>query len=77
MEKSLEYRNKSVSLHCVFHSIRFKVNKGLGHSGDPFFMFYYFLFFFLPNRKPYPFISFRMRRKVSTAIKPLLTKAAI
>ena len=22
---------------CVFHSIRFKVNKGLGHGGDPFF----------------------------------------
>ena len=26
-----------VSLQCVFHSIRFKVNKGLGPSGDPFF----------------------------------------
>ena len=25
---------------CVFHSIRFKVNKVLGHSGDPFFCFY-------------------------------------
>ena len=24
---------------CVFHSIRFKVNKVLGHSGDPFFVF--------------------------------------
>ena len=27
-----------VSLQCVFHSIRFKVNKGLGPSGDPFFL---------------------------------------
>ncbi len=27
-----------VSLQCVFHSIRFKVNKGLGPSGDPFFV---------------------------------------
>jgi hypothetical protein len=26
-----------VSLHRVFHSIRFKVNKGLGLSGVPFF----------------------------------------
>ena len=24
--------------NCVFHSIRFKVNKGSGHSGDPFFL---------------------------------------
>ena len=24
---------------CVFHSIRFKVNKVLGHGGDPFFVF--------------------------------------
>ncbi len=29
---------KSVSLHCVFHSIRFKVNKGWEYSGAPFFM---------------------------------------
>ena len=28
-----------VSLQCVFHSIRFKVNKGLGPSGDPFFFY--------------------------------------
>ncbi len=25
---------------CVFHSIRFKVNKVLGHSGDPFLFLY-------------------------------------
>ena len=24
---------------CVFHSIRFKVNKVMGHGGDPFFVF--------------------------------------
>ena len=29
---------KSVSLHCVFHSIRFKVNKRLEYGGTPFFM---------------------------------------
>ena len=23
---------------CVFHSIRFKVNKVMGHGGDPFFI---------------------------------------
>ncbi|SEF99192.1 hypothetical protein SAMN05216354_2366 [Xylanibacter ruminicola] len=37
MVKHLEVFKKNVSLPCVFHSIRFKVNKGLGHSGDPFF----------------------------------------
>ncbi len=26
--KNLENRKKDVTLHCVFHSIRFKVNKG-------------------------------------------------
>ena len=57
-----------VSLQCVFHSIRFKVNKGLGPSGDPFFLLLSHLkaskkalrqrfFFFLeeedlPNRLP-------------------------
>ena len=25
---------------CVFHSIRFKVNKVLGHGGDPFLFLY-------------------------------------
>jgi len=39
MVKHLEVLKKNVSLPCVFHSIRFKVNKGLGHSGDPFFIF--------------------------------------
>ena len=29
---------ESVSLQCVFHSIRFKVNKGWGQGVDPFFM---------------------------------------
>lgn len=33
-----------VSLQCVFHSIRFKVNKGLGHGGDPFFISFSFYF---------------------------------
>ena len=28
----------SVPLYCVFHSIRFKVNKRLEYSGTPFFM---------------------------------------
>ena len=36
-----------VSLQRVFHSIRFKVNKVLGHSGDPFFLlkrtWYYYI----------------------------------
>ena len=27
-------------LQCVFHSIRFKVNKVLGHGGDPFLFLY-------------------------------------
>ena len=27
-----------VFLQCVFHSIRFKVNKRLEYSGTPFFM---------------------------------------
>ena len=30
--------NNAYLCQCVFHSIRFKVNKGLGHSGDPFFI---------------------------------------
>jgi hypothetical protein len=36
--KNLEYCKIAVSLQCVFHSIRFKVNKRLGLSGAPFFM---------------------------------------
>ena len=34
-----------ISLHRVFHSIRFKVNKRLGLSGAPFFMSLIFLYF--------------------------------
>ena len=30
---------------CVFHSIRFKVNKVLGHGGDPFLFLY-------PSKEP-------------------------
>jgi hypothetical protein len=36
--KTCEDAEIVVSLQCVFHSIRFKVNKGLGPSGDPFFV---------------------------------------
>jgi len=34
----LQINQKSVPLHCVFHSIRFKVNKRLEQSVAPFFM---------------------------------------
>ena len=34
----LQISGKSLPLHRVFHSIRFKVNKGLEFSGTPFFM---------------------------------------
>ena len=34
---NLRYKKKSVSLHRVFHSIRFKVNKGWAQR-SPFFM---------------------------------------
>ena len=33
---------------CVFHSIRFKVNKVLGHGGDPFFILSPFKLIFYP-----------------------------
>ena len=32
------FKINPVYLQCVFHSIRFKVNKGLGLSGVPFFV---------------------------------------
>ena len=35
--RNLQNRQKVVPLYCVFY-IRFKVNKGLGLSGAPFFM---------------------------------------
>ena len=37
---------KSVSLHCVFHSIRFKVNKGWSKALLLFFMSIRYLSFF-------------------------------
>ena len=36
--KHLPRSQKSVSLHCVFHSIRFKVNKGWSKALLLFFM---------------------------------------
>ena len=36
--QNLHNSRKSVPLHRVFHSIRFKVNKRLEYSGTPFFM---------------------------------------
>ena len=33
---------------CVFHSIRFKVNKVMGHGGDPFFILSPSNSFFIP-----------------------------
>ena len=38
LQYSLRFKKKRLSLHCVFHSIRFKVNKRLGLGGAPFFM---------------------------------------
>ena len=35
--ESLQLSQKSVPLHCVFHGIRFKVNKGWAQR-SPFFM---------------------------------------
>ena len=35
---NLQISRKAVPLQCVFHSIRFKVNKRLEYSGTPFFM---------------------------------------
>ena len=34
----LWFSRKPLPLQCVFHSIRFKVNKRLEFSGTPFFM---------------------------------------
>ncbi len=34
----LQIRKKELPLHCVFHGIRFKVNKRLEYSGTPFFI---------------------------------------
>ena len=34
----LQFHKISLYLQCVFHSIRFKVNKRLGYSGIPFFL---------------------------------------
>ena len=42
MDFSLDYlqiSQKSVSLHCVFHSIRFKVNKKIGCLGKIAFFY--------------------------------------
>jgi len=33
----LQIEINALSLHCVFHSIRFKVNKRLEYGGTPFF----------------------------------------
>ena len=34
----LQYNKNYLPLKCVFHIIRFKVNKRLEYSGTPFFM---------------------------------------
>ncbi len=44
--KHLPRSQKSVSLHCVFHSIRFKVNKGWSKA---LLLFYAFKSTFTPN----------------------------
>ena len=36
--KNLQLSQKCVPLHCVFHSIRFKVNKRLEQGVAPFFL---------------------------------------
>ena len=36
--RNLLLSKKCVPLHCVFHSIRFKVNKGWSTAVSPFFM---------------------------------------
>ena len=41
MPKSLQVSEKSVPLHCVFHSIRFKVNKGWSTAVLLFFAYTY------------------------------------
>ena len=37
-KKTCKLQYKCLTLQCVFHGIRFKVNKRLGFSGIPFFM---------------------------------------
>ena len=49
----LQVPQKSVPLHCVFHSIRFKVNKRLEQGVAPFFMSLRFIIFSLRTFKPF------------------------
>ena len=44
MADNLQSCRKSVSLHCVFHSIRFKVNKGWSKA---LLLFYVYMLDFL------------------------------
>ena len=39
-KKLVEFADSFYICMCVFHSIRFKVNKVLGHGGDPFLFLY-------------------------------------
>ena len=49
--KYLQISGKAVPLHCVFHSIRFKVNKRLGQGVDPFFLPIPLIVFYPPYSK--------------------------
>ena len=53
------YNIKTLSLHCVFHGIRFKVNEDWGSAIDTLLFFIYIIsfacafssFFFCPNKR--------------------------
>ncbi len=49
----LQVPQKSVPLHCVFHSIRFKVNKRLEQGVAPFFMSLRFIILSLRTFNPF------------------------
>ena len=53
---------------CVFHSIRFKVNKGLELSGAPFFMPIPYLY--IIKKIPPPLRSGRGKQKINFLHKP-------
>ena len=66
--ESLSMSQKSVHLQCVFHSIRFKVNKGWSTAVLLFYAHTFRIFPLFPYKKTYslgetPFIFLKTRLK--------------
>ncbi len=62
---------KSVSLQCVFHSIRFKVNKGWSTAVLLFLCLYFSIFLFYEPVLPFNFIDCRRMKRIPVRLSRL------